>query len=198
MASTAKPAKPEPSGRPRRETLQAVGSYEAACLMGVHFTTPNRMIDKGLLTGLVSGYSAYTDQPSREYAIYDGAECERNFLEYEEKVAERGGKSDRRPRSWLHLRPEVLKRLRAVEPKIEFSDAIGASEAARILGVHVTFIARMVRGGHIKGRQPWNPRSPGRTSGIWIISRSSCQENAKKVRSLEAAGKKVGRKRHFS
>lgn len=178
-------------------TQQAVGSYEAAAIMGVHYATPARMVAKGMISATMLD-SAYSDDPSRVYAIYDGLECEENYKEYEENLSARGGKTERRPRSWLHLRPEVLERLRKAEHPIAFDDAIGGAEASKILGVHVTFLSRLVAQGKIVGRQPWNPRSTRTAAAMWIFSRKSCLANARETRKLEADGAKRGRPRKIS
>lgn len=172
---------------------QAVGSFEAAALMGVHFSIPQKLAARGRLSAHAPADSAWSDAPTRSYAIYDGAECDRDYHEYEAKIASRGGKSDRRPRGWVHLRPDVLRHLKAVETPIAFDDAISTAEAAKILGVHVTFVPRMVSGGKIVGRRPWNPRS--KTSKIWIISRRSCLANVRDKKRLMAAGGVTGRPR---
>jgi hypothetical protein len=173
---------------------QAVGSAEAAGILGIHWTQPARMVEKGQLTShLVTG-SLYSDDPSRTYAIYDGAECEANYQDYDERFRAAGGKTERRPRSWLHTRPDALRHLKAVKAPIVFADAIGMAEAAKILCVHQTLIPRLIASGKVVGRKPWNPR--GKTgSKVFIISRRSCQENVKEMRALEAAGKKPGRPR---
>lgn len=172
----------------------AIGSYEAAALMGVHFTQPRRMVDKGQLAAHIVADSAYTPSPSRAYAIYDAKECEANYADYEERVAEHGGSHYRRPRSWLHLRSEALRKLKAVKQHIDFADAIGIGEAAKILGVHASFVPRLIEQGRILGRRPWNPR--GVTGAkIYIVSRRSCQQNVRDIRAAEANGKKPGRPR---
>lgn len=158
--------------------------------MGLHFSIPSKLAARGRIAAYQPPESAWSDDPTRSYAIYDGHECDLDYREYEDKLASRGGKSDRRPRAWCHLRPEVLKRLKAVDTPIAFDDAIGTAEAAKILGVHVTFVPRMVMAGKIVGRRPWNPRSP--QSKLWIISRKSCVAN---VKAVKAAGKKPGRPR---
>jgi hypothetical protein len=173
---------------------QAVGSAEAAAILGVHFTQPRKMVEKGQLTAHMLADSLYTDEPTRTFAIYDGGECEANFQEYDEAYRESGGKTKRRPRAWLHTRPDVLRHLRAVKTPIEFSDAIGMAEAAKILCVHQTLIPRLVTHGKIIGRRPWNPRG-GKGPKIYIISRQSCQENIRQTRAKESAGTKPGRKR---
>jgi len=126
--------------------------------------------------------------------IFDGRSCEQDYLDYEDKLAEGG--TGKRPRSYLHLRPEALKRLRAVETPIAFNDAITTAEAAEILSVHNSFIARMIASGEIVGRRLWSPR--GAAERIYIVSRASCVSNAQKARKEQAAGKKAGRPRNFS
>lgn len=172
---------------------QAVGAYEAAAIMGVHFTIPRKLVIKGLLTSHQSG-SAHSADPSRVTAIYDGREAQRDYEEYEEKVAARGGRSDRRPRGWLHTRPDVEKRLRAVKTPIAFDDAITLSDAAELMGVHWTLVARMLREGKLVGRVAWTRRGSG-GSKLWIVSRKSVRDNIRAVKAAEAAGTKPGLKR---
>lgn len=150
------------------------------------------MVGKGLL-------SAHTiNMDTRSFLVYDGAECEQNFLDYDEEFRSRGGKTERRPRSSVHLRPAAMTRLRAIQTPIAFDDAIGAPEAAKILGVHVTFLGRLAKAGKIIGRQPWNPRARSDSGKVWIFSRRSCVANVREVRALQASGKKVGRPRKLS
>lgn len=170
---------------------QAVGAYEAAAIMGVHFTTPRKMVLKGLLTCHESS-SAHADDPTRVTSIYDGREAQRDFEDYEEKIAARGGKTERRPRAWLHMRPEVEKRLRAVKVPIAFDDAISLSDAAEMMKVHWTLVARMLRQGKLVGRLAWSKRGQ---SKLWIVSRASVRDNIRVVKAAEAAGKKPGLKR---
>jgi len=172
---------------------QAVGSAEAAAIMGIHFTQPRRMVEKGLLTAYQPPMSLYTDSPSRRVAIYDGGECAANYEAYDERCLARGGKINSRPREWVHTRPEALRHLKAVKTPIAFADAIGMAEAAQILQVHESLIPRMVASGKIIGRRPWNPRGGG--GRIYILSRESCQANVREMKAREAAGKKPGRKR---
>jgi hypothetical protein len=152
------------------------------------------MAEKGILTARVATESANVDEPERFYAFYDSKECDDNYREYDEKVASRGGKSDRRPRGWLHLRPDAIRHLRGVKTRIAFDDAITLGEAAALLGVHHTLVPRMLREGKIVGRVAWNPRGKS-TSRVWIVSRKSCLANVKEIKALEAAGKKRGRLR---
>lgn len=174
---------------------QALGSYEAASLMGLHFGQPQKLVAKGRLTARVVTLSAYSKKPTRFVAIYDGAECEENYQEYEEKTAARGGKTERRPRSWLHLRPEAVRRLKAVKNPVAFDDAITLAEAADLLGVHVSLVPRMIAQGKIVGRVPWNPRGTSAGPRNWIVSRRSCVAEARHTRAREVAGQKPGRPR---
>lgn len=171
---------------------QAVGAYEAAAIMGVHFTTPRKMVVKGLLTSHESG-SVHSADPGRVTAIYDGREAQRDYEDYEAKVAARGGRSDRRPRGWLHLRPAVERQLRAVKTPIAFDDAITLSDAAELMGVNWTLVARMLREGKLVGRVAWTGR--GGDNKLWIVSRKSVRDNIRAVLAAEAAGTKPGLKR---
>jgi hypothetical protein len=174
---------------------QAVGSAEAAAIMGVHFVMPRRMAERGLISAHICTESANVDEPERFYAIYDSAECDANYREYEEKVAARGGKNDRRPRAWLHLRPEVVAHLAKEKVRVAFDDAVSLGEASMILGVHHTLVPRMLRAGTIVGRIAWTHRAGSGLSRVWIVSRKSCLANVKTVKALEASGKKRGRPR---
>jgi len=175
---------------------QAVGSHEAAAIMGVHFSVPQRMADKGW----ISCHPLAGAGVARIGHIYDGAECNKNFLEYEEFVASRGGMNDRRPRAWLHHRNPIIQRLAKV-PKIAFADCISIQEAAEILGVHPSFVPRMLASGVILGRRLHSRRlriSDDSTRALHICSRTSCLENARKARKMQHEGVKVGRPRNFS
>ena len=177
--------------KPAPEACQALGAFEAAAVLGVHYATPAKMAQKGLIvcrTVPLSGAGI------KLAPIFDGRSCEEDYLDYEDKLAEGG--SGKRPRGYLDLRPEALKRLRAVETPITFADAITTAEAAEILSVHTSFIARMIARGDIVGRRLWSPR--GAAERIYIISRASCVSNAQQARREQAAGGKVGRPRKFS
>lgn len=189
MAKSKKPARR--AGRSRHFPPQAVGSYEAACLMGVHFSQPGKMHGKGKLSAHIIEGSNYVAAPSRAAAIFDSEECERDYEEYLERHD--SGEHGRRPRAWLHLRPDAVDHLKGVKSPIPFDDAIGIVEATKILGVHPSFVARMIARGDIIGRQPFSRR--GRVPRVYIISRRSCVENAKKKRAALSAGGVVGRPR---
>jgi hypothetical protein len=173
----------------------AVGAYEAAALMGVHFTRPKRLAEKGaIMSRLVA---SPVDVPSgREFTLFSAEECERDWAAYAEKKEAAGGKTDRRPRSYEDLRPRVLRHLAGIKKPILFGDAIGAAEVAEIMGIHWSFPQRMARAGRIVGRLLWSQRSEAAPAPrLWIFSRSSCLEELARVKKIEAAGKKVGRPR---
>lgn len=165
----------------------AVGSWEAAGVLGIHFTQPAKLGEKGLLT--VRKLKSLSAAGVNTFAIYSLAECDKDFLDYEERQSSSGG----RPRTRVAERPAMLKKLAAEKHQILFADAIGTHEAADILGVHWTFVSRMAREGKIVGRMLHSDR--GRAARLWIFSRVSCEKNLKATKKLEAAGKKPGRKR---
>ncbi len=179
------------------ETRQAVGAFEAAAIMGVHFATPAKMLAKGLLTAHVLD-QVYSVAGSRRQTIFNGQECERDYLDYEDRKADPSDPVGRRPRSHLNLRPAVLKALRAVETPISFDDAIGVAEGAKILSVHPSFIARLVASGEVVGRVAWGQRRSSTVGRQFILSRRSCLANVAKVRGMQAAGGKIGRPRKLS
>lgn len=168
----------------------ALGSWEAACLLGTHYTQPKRMAEKGLLTARVLTSPVHSD-PERVFLIYSMAECDENYAEYEEAM--RTGGTGKRPRTAIDERPGMLRKLAKVENKISFGDAISTGDAGKILGVHWTFPPRLALAGKIVGRILINGRNS--RSRCWIFSRASCEANASAIRRLEAAGKKRGRKR---
>jgi hypothetical protein len=175
---------------------QAVGPHEAAAIMGLHWSLPARMVAKGWISSseLEGGGSG-----RRRFVVYDGAECNRNYHEYEEHVAARGGTNDRRPRAWLHLREPMLAKLAAVEAPITFADACSVREASDILDVHESFVPRMIKCGEIVGRRlHGRDLTTTRHRAVYICSRRSCLENAREARKMQAEGKKSGRPRNFS
>jgi len=172
---------------------QAIGSWEAACLLGVHWTTPARMAAKGLLTTRTLSSPVVSD-PERVFIVYSSAECGRDWDEYVEKLAQGG--SGKRPRGNIDLRPAMVKLLAEVENQIAFGDAISTGEAAEIMGVHWTFPPRMAQQGKIVARILTNARN--NRSRCWIFSRASCEANVSTARRLQAAGKKKGRHRNLA
>ena len=89
----------------------------------------------------------------------------------------------------------MLARLREVEP-ILYDDAIGTSEAATILGIHITMVNRMVRDGKLRARKAFNDRHGEGKGSVYIVSRRSCEENRQKYTAMEASGTKTGSKRN--
>ena len=178
--------------KPRTAVNQAIGTWEAACLMGLHWTRCARMAAQGLLTArrLRSPTKADTE---REFAIYSSRECEENHREYMEAFVAAGNRTPRRPRGHIDLRSGQLRRIAAIKTPIAFDDAISTGEAAEILGVHWTFPPRMAAAGKVIGRILYSERR-GR-SRTWIFSRESCEANAAATKRLEVAGRKVGRPR---
>jgi hypothetical protein len=183
--------------KPAAETRQAVGAFEASAIMGVHFATPAKMLTKGLLRAHVLD-QVYATGGTRRQMIFDGRECEEDYLEYEARMADPSDPIGRRPRAYLDLRSAVLKHLRAVENPVSFPDAIGVAEAAKILSVHPSFISRLVSNGEIVGRVAWGQRRSSSVGRQFILSRQSCLDNVAKTRALQASGSKVGRPRKLS
>jgi hypothetical protein len=181
---------------PATETRQAVGPFEAAAIMGVHWATPAKMLAKGLLHAHVLD-QVYATGGTRRQMIFDGLECEKDYLDYEERMADPDDPVGRRPRAYLSLRPAALRRLRAVETPISFDDAIGVAEASKILSVHPSFISRLVASGEIVGRV-CRGRQGSEMGRQFILSRRSCLANVAKARAMQAAGGKVGRPRNLS
>lgn len=163
----------------------ALGSYEAAGVLGVHFTKPAQMQAKGMIEGRECP-EVYSRGSPRRFLIYSLASCEENWREYERRS---GG----RPRTWLDERPKAMKRLATAKPAIPYPDAIGVGEAAEILGVHPTLVYRLARDQKIVSRVPWNPRH--NATRVLIISRRSCEQNRRETLAREAAGTKPGKKR---
>jgi hypothetical protein len=170
---------------------EAVGAYEAAGLLGVHFTRPKRMADMGLIAT-----REIESTGGAVFAVYSAKECEDNFLEYRENYEgrRRAGEKVGRPRAFVGQRQHAIGALSDPgRPQISFEDAVGVVEAAKILGVYYTRVVRIVQEGKIVGRVLWSER--GGRSKLWIFSRASCEAHAAAIKKLEAAGLKKGRPR---
>ena len=165
---------------------EAIGAYEAAAVMGVHFSRPQRMVELGLIScKILSG------EGGREFSVYSLRECDENFRAYEEELSKSVGG---RPRTRVDARHDVLRMLADKQrPVIMMDDAISTHEAAEILGVWHTVISRIGERGEIVGRVLWSDRAS--TSRLWVWSRKSCEEYAAKVRSMEKEGTRIGRPR---
>jgi hypothetical protein len=164
---------------------EAIGSYEAAAVMGLHFTRPRKMAAEGIISSIV-----ISGDEGRAFSVYSLRECDENFRDYEEML----GKSEGRPRTQIDSRHAVLRMLANKDrPVIAMDDVIGTVEAAEILGVWHTLVPRLVKSGRIVGRLLWSERAGG--SRLWIFSRKSCEECAAKMRKLEEGGIRLGRPR---
>jgi hypothetical protein len=175
--------------RPAGETRQAVGGFEAAAILGLHFTVPYRLAKTGKLTA----HTHDVGDKGRQITFFDGAECEENWCGYSEKMALEGG-TGKRPRTNDKHRKAVLKHLAAVEHKIQLSDAISVAEAAEIMGTHVTWANRLVKEGKLIGRRLWSPRSSKQPQ--WIVSKKSALANLADAKAAFSTGKMQGRVRY--
>lgn len=171
----------------------ALGSWEAAALLGMHFTRPARMRATGKLIGKT--LAGVRDEPQSEIAVYSSADCERDYQEYLDRVDAGGGRHYRRPRAWLHLREPVLRRLAREEYLVEYADACSVAEAMEELRlVSTAQVCRMLREGKLVGRRPYSERN-GQSKSLWIISRRSVEEWKKGIVARETAGVKPGRRK---
>lgn len=163
---------------------EAIGPWEAACLMGVHWSRPAKMAAKGVIASRTT-----CGRDGREFAVYSRKDCEENYENYLQK---RG--IQRRPRTAVDMRPGMIRALAAKKrPRIAFGDAISVEEAAECMGVYWTLVPRLVESGKIVGRVLNSGRAGA--ARVWIVSRQSCQRHSAEVSKLEQAGKKRGRKR---
>lgn len=169
---------------------QAIGSWEAAAVMGVHFTQPAVMVRKGVLKSrAIKGPRVGA---GRSFAIYSLRECDDDYRDYESGRSER---TRRRARTQTSMRPGMMRRLKANAVQIAFDDAVGCAEAAEIMGCHFTWPPRAAASGDIVGRILHNGREDSEADRIWIFSRRSCEANAAAARAQVHAGTKVGRPR---
>lgn len=175
---------------------QAVSSNEAAAIMGVHRGRPAVMADRGEITKrTLDGAKRAKTRGERVYAIYDGEECDANFRGYDETLRQNGGRTEHRPRAYVHLRPTVLRYLAAV-PRIDFSDAISVVEAARILHVTDSMVTRLVEMKRIVGRKVWSGEYDAPC--MHIISRKSCLKNVRQDKQAMKEGTRTGRHRRYA
>ena len=166
---------------------EAVGAFEAAALMGVHWTRPKRLAEAGILSCRVIG-----GRGGKEIAIYSMRECEENWRDYEGLV--RSGDFEGRPRSGESLRPAVLRAFGAKgRPQISYDDAAHIHEAAEILRVFRTRVPRLIAEGRLVARKLWSTRAG--SAKAWIVSRKSAERLSKEIDAAEEAGKKRGRRR---
>lgn len=169
------------------QTQQAVGGYEAAAIMGVHFTRPYVLAKAGKLVS----HSPAGDS-GRRGSFFDGAECEANYRDYAEQVAIKGG-TGKRARTNLQYRQQVLAHLKRCQYRIPLADAISAAEAAEIMGTHVTWVNRLANEQKLVARQLWSPRASQQPQ--WMVSRKSALVNLAAAKATYATGKMEGRVR---
>ena len=165
----------------------AIGAYEASCVLGVHWTRVPKMADAGVLTSRTLTSSRGT----KRIRVYSFENCQKNWQSYLDDL--RSGDRGKRERSHADKRPGMLKALDAVEPHVDFYNAVGIYEAAEILGVWYTFLSRLVERGDVVGRKLISYRE-GATRA-WIYSRRSCEGNVEIARRLSAQHIKAGRPR---
>jgi hypothetical protein len=167
---------------------EAIGAWEAAALMGIHFSKPQSMAAKGLLTHKIIHSST-----GRQVAVYSRRAAEDNWSDYV-AACRTGDRGKGRPRKFTASRPQALRLLAAARrPRISVADAISAYEAAEIMQIWHTRVPRMVREGVLVGRIANNLRTP--KAKFLIISARSARENAKRMAREEREGIKVGRPR---
>lgn len=171
------------------QTRQAVGGFEAAAILGLHFTVPYRLAKEGKLTS----HSHEVNDSGRQITFFDGEECDENWCDYAVKMAMEGG-TGRRPRTNSQHRKAVLKYLAGVEHKIQLSDAIPSAEAAKIMGTHISWVTRLCSEGKLAGRRLWSPRSTKQPQ--WMISRKSALANLAGAKATFSTGKMQGRVRY--
>lgn len=164
---------------------EAIGAFEAACVMGLHWARPKKMADAGLMDCRIIGGAG-----TRAFAVYGLRQAEQNWREYEELV--RTGEFEGRPRAYDHMRPAVLRVLgEKGRPQIAFEDAIDVEEAARILRLFPTRVPRLIADGRLVARKLWSDRAS--SPRLWIVSRHSAEKLCREIDKAEAAGKKRGR-----
>ncbi len=165
----------------------AIGPYEAACLLGVHWTRVPKMAASGTLR-----YRTIKSSTGRSrIRVYSLSDVNNNWTDYQHMLRE--GQLIRRQRAHADLRTGMLNDLNAIEQHIDFYDAISVYEAAEIMGVWHSFPPRMAANGEIVARRLLSYREGGSRSLIY--SRRSCEENAERARRLQSETH-AGRPRH--
>jgi hypothetical protein len=166
---------------------QALGPYEASCILGVHYTRVAKMAAKGEISARMIRASRGT----KRIRVYSFASCQQNWQAYLDGL-QLGGRVGQK-RTKAAERVDMLRVLGNVDPQIDFYDAISIYEAAEILGVWHSFVARLAESEKIVGRKLINKRQDQARS--WIISRRSCEQNADAARLLSSQHSKPGRPR---
>lgn len=170
----------------------ALGSWEAACVAGVHFTRIKRMAAAGALIyrPMDSAWTTSDDGPKNEFLLYSLHDCLENYREYIKTA--RAGEHKRRPRAEENLAQHepMMAKLAAAET-ILYDDAISTAQAAAIMGCHVTHINSLIRQKRLRARVAMNDR---RRSGgrVYIVSRRACEEMRAASVAKERKGTKPG------
>lgn len=177
---------------------EAIGSHEAAALMGLHYATPEKLAKRGKIRSRVVDGSSTA--PKRKMRLYSRKSCEQDWLEYERTLTANKGRTRRRPRAHVADRFAVLDFLdKPGRVKIAFHDAIGVYEAAKCLGdVSIGWPPKLVKKGEIKGRKLWASRKTKSQSSddrTYVISKESCLENYVTAWETSRAGRKRPRMR---
>lgn len=168
----------------------AVGSEEAAGIMGLHWSRPGKLACEGVIS---SREISSNDDGTRVFRVYSLEECEENYADYLRLLAGEADLGVLRRRRTREDDREVVRRLLAAVPEVLFLDAIGAREAAEILGCWPTYVPRLINAGRLVGRIAWSQRKS--KSVVWIISRTSAEKLAVEMTREERLGQKVGRPR---
>jgi hypothetical protein len=168
----------------------ALNRDEAAAVTGVHFASIKKLVEQGELLARSMGSAYSSPKSNRRHQVFSLDDCERNYAEYQAAVVSDNVGPGRR-RECLDRREEVRDLLARCSPQIHYSDAISVSEAAELLGVHPSYIPRLIDRAEIAARKPWNPRSEA-PPRLYIVSRVSCEKH---MRTLRLDGRKTGRPR---
>ena len=184
----------------RKTTLPdlALGSWEAACVAGVHFTWIRRMVTAGKIVyrPMDSAWCVEPGKPQNEFLVYSLHDCDEIYRDYCRMFVENGGRTRYRPRSeeCLLAHGPMLKRLADVPP-ILYDDAISTAQGSAIMGVHVTRVNELIRQGKVVARPAFNDRHGPGKGRVYIVSRRSCEESRSHFAALEKSGSKPGTKR---
>lgn len=170
---------------------EAISAQEAAAIMGVHFTRPARMAAAGLIETV--DILVITTSGDRFAKLYSRIQSEDDYREYISSKR----RVRRRPRQYLDERSAVIAYLAtAGRPKIPLYDAIGSSEAGKILGVSTSWVPSLALAKDIVGRIMWSGRATNRT---WVLSKKSCIENRLSIERKKLSGETLyGRPRNLS
>lgn len=135
----------------------AIGSYEAAAILRVHWTQPRRMISRKQIVGRKIARAG----GRAEMYLYSLHDCLREWDEYQSAPP-----AANRPRTGdTELAKRVLAYL-ASGPQIVYEDATNCHAVARILGVHPSLITRFIARGTIVNRETFSERREGKAKTV--------------------------------